>query len=242
MLARLENVLDCDDLAKQMLLLPKAASAASIPSKEINLVVGYDGSAASQTALDLTLCIAYQTRLATQKSVTVHVVYVVDSASKNELLTDRFLEMGSTPTEIHPDIAESWVPCEVVREPACSGAESLGLATVGHDKKFRKASSGEVTVADVASTTSLSLNSQLQQFEKADYILWQARHLADEWRGSFETHLRFGLVGEELMAVALKVSTTALVLGCTSTDHWLVQSFGNDLPFTVLGIPQTLPD
>lgn len=243
MLARLEHVLDCDDLAKQMLLLPKAPSATSIPSKEINLVVGYNGSATSQTALDLTLCIAYQTRLATQKSVTVHVVYVVDSANSRGLLQDHLVEMGAAPVALQPDLGESLMVQEALLETAYSGADAFGAATVSHEKKFRKVSSGEVMVANVASTpTSLSLSSQLQQFEKADYILWQARHLADEWRGSFETHLRFGSVVEELTAVARNVSTTALVLGCTTADHWLIQSLGSDLTFSVLGIPQTLSE
>lgn len=243
MLARLENVLDCDDLAKQMLLLPKATSVPSIPSKEINLVVGYNGSATSQTALDLTLCIAYQTRLVTQKSVTVHVVYVVDSANSSDSLPTHLLEMGSAPTELQPDLGEPLLTQESRRGNAYSETVPLQVTMVSHEQKFRKVSSGEVRVESLPSApTYPSLSCQLQQFEKADYILWQARHLADEWRGSLETHLRFGSVAEELTAVARNVSTTALVLGCTSTNHWVVQELGHNLPFSVLGIPQTLPD
>lgn len=81
MLVRLEGALDRNDLMEQMVLLPEPASAASKWAKSttsVNLVVGYNASPSSQTALDLTMWIAHQTRLATQKQVTVQVVYVVD--------------------------------------------------------------------------------------------------------------------------------------------------------------------
>ena len=81
MLVRLEGALDRNDLMEQMVLLPEPASAAAKWAKSttsVNLVVGYNASPSSQTALDLTMWIAHQTRLVTQKQVTVHVVYVVD--------------------------------------------------------------------------------------------------------------------------------------------------------------------
>jgi len=82
MLVRLEGALDRNDLMEQMVLLPEPASAAAKwaeSTTSVNLVVGYNASPNSQTALDLTLWIAHQTRLVTQKQVTVQVVYVVDA-------------------------------------------------------------------------------------------------------------------------------------------------------------------
>jgi hypothetical protein len=87
MLVRLQDALDRSDLSEKMVLLPGSCATDSAGTKskaEINLVVGYNSSPSSQTALDLTLWIAHQTRLVTQKPVTVEVVYVVDY-NKTEL-------------------------------------------------------------------------------------------------------------------------------------------------------------
>lgn len=81
MLVRLQDALERNDLSEKMVLLPGAASIHpdGTNSKEaINLVVGYNSSPNSQTALDLTLWIAHQTRLVTRKPVTVKVVYVLE--------------------------------------------------------------------------------------------------------------------------------------------------------------------
>ncbi len=81
MLVRLQDALERNDLSEKMVLLPGAASIppdATNSKEAINLVVGYNSSPNSQTALDLTLWIAHQTRLVTRKPVTVKVVYVLD--------------------------------------------------------------------------------------------------------------------------------------------------------------------
>lgn len=81
MLVRLQDALERNDLSEKMVLLPGAASIhpdATNSKEAINLVVGYNSSPNSQTALDLTLWIAHQTRLVTRKPVTVKVVYVLE--------------------------------------------------------------------------------------------------------------------------------------------------------------------
>ncbi|HBL14695.1 MAG TPA: universal stress family protein, partial [Cyanobacteria bacterium UBA11162] len=81
MIKRLEGAMERNDLREKMLVLLEPASSIIQPSnstESINLVVGYNGSPKSQTALDLTMWIAHQTRLVTQKEVIVQVVYVVD--------------------------------------------------------------------------------------------------------------------------------------------------------------------
>ena len=87
MLARLQMTLDRTDLTERLILSePRTPSFQSttlqIPTLQSTglsievgyaLVVGYSGSLRSQAALDLTLCLAHQTRLATGKPVTVQV-------------------------------------------------------------------------------------------------------------------------------------------------------------------------
>jgi nucleotide-binding universal stress UspA family protein len=191
MLIRLQTVLERSDLAERMVLLPQLPWHMLNPQPETNLIVGYDNSARSQTALDLTLWIAHQTRLATSKSVTVQVVYVADEHG-----TD-----GSIP---------------VPRTPRAS------LRQRGSVVELERRS---------------GMASRAEQFEQADRILWQARCLADEWRGSLKTHLRFGDVAQELRSVAEAESADLLVLGCESVDHPLVGRLGQRFPCPVLGLP-----
>ncbi|MBV8884541.1 MAG: universal stress protein [Chroococcidiopsidaceae cyanobacterium CP_BM_RX_35] len=84
MLTRLQSALGSHDLVEQMVLLPMASPTADVAksTKSLNLVVGYNKTPGSQTALDLTLWIAHQTRLATREQVTVHIVYVAESEGR----------------------------------------------------------------------------------------------------------------------------------------------------------------
>ena len=79
MLMRLQGALGLSTLSELVLLSGNDQGIGNRcgDSDAINLVVGYDGSPKSHTALDLTLWIAHQTRLVTQAPVTVHAVHVV---------------------------------------------------------------------------------------------------------------------------------------------------------------------
>jgi nucleotide-binding universal stress UspA family protein len=195
MLMRLQNRLERTDLAEQLILLPLEAWAQMPQTEEIHLMVGYSNSAQSQRALDLTLCMAHQTRLATSRPVTVQVVYVVEDGGGGE-----------------------------VRIPVAAGKgrSSLALAT--------------------GPTTAQVAMDRAAQFEKADGILWQARCMAEEWRGSLRTHLRFGDVASELRRVVASESASMLVLGCEKRDHALIRSLGRNFPCPVLGVPDWLGD
>ncbi len=103
MMTRLEAALERTDLAQSMVLLARPKAPTKAPTKPPNLalnsasqvisfVVGYSGSANSQAALDLALCIAHQTRLARPNPVMVHVVYVVDKSRPRTIANaDRIL-------------------------------------------------------------------------------------------------------------------------------------------------------
>ncbi len=213
MLVRLEEALGCTNLAKQMVLLP-STSAKRIASQDINLAVGYNGSPKSQTALDLTLWIAHQTRLATSRQVTVQVIYVVDL------------------------------------ENQCGNSSLTSLSTGREINRSRQVGSSSPTpdckrvgsaIAERCEYTAIpnSRTCQVEQFDQADQILWQARHLAEEWRGSLKTHLRFGQVATELRDVVEAESASVLLLGCNSVDNSIIQQLGKNFPCPVLGIPQT---
>lgn len=89
MLMRLQNALGRDDLMEQMLLFSPPAIADKETTeavKSINLIVGYTSSPKSHTALDISLLIAHQTRIATNATVTVQAVYVQEENRKNHSL------------------------------------------------------------------------------------------------------------------------------------------------------------
>jgi len=216
MLARLQDTLGCADLTKQMVLVP-ATSSETRSTKEINLLVGYNGSPRSQTALDLTLWIAHQTRLATGKQVVVQVVYVVP-------LEEKCQPFSSLPAHLVGDQG---------------GNEALYPSAIGRGYRHaetRNRAYGAVAELPVRATAACQLN----QFDQADLILWQARHMADEWRGSLKTHLRFGSVAAELRCVAQAESAALLLLGCESAVHPLVEQLGSGFPYAILGIPPAI--
>jgi hypothetical protein len=231
MLMRLEDAMDRNDLIEQMVLLPEPASAASkwaSSAKSINLIVGYTASPSSQTALDLTMWIAHQTRLVTQKQVTVQVVYVLDeqqSSNGSDVLTSADVSSSS----IHR-LPFGFLKALVSKDTATSvltKPKPQRLA-VAQEKKSVKQRRAKATF------------SKSEAFEQADRILWQARCLAEEWRGSFKAHLRFGDVATELRAVVESEAATLLFLGCNSVHHPIVHKLGSNLPCSVLGIPRGL--
>ena len=226
MLARLQMTLDRTDLTERLILSePRTSSfqstALQIPTLQstglsvetgYTLVVGYSGSLRSQAALDLTLCLAHQTRLATGKPVTVQVVYVVEEEAEAPLYAP-----GSSVASV-----------AVAAEPP--GRRNRARTSVLAMPATRK-------------TVTQEAHDRASQFEQADRILWQARCLADEWRGSLKTHLRFGSVAEQLAQVVEAEKASLLILGCESCRLPLIhQIVRQNLPCTVLGIPPIADD
>jgi hypothetical protein len=203
MLVRLQGTLGRTDLVQKMVLIPAPASNGAEDS-EINLVVGYSNSPSSQTALDLTLWIAHQTRLATGKQVTVQVVYVIDDGIMNRIPVFD------------------------------SGAKRK--AEIKAEGEWR---TSRTAIAELETATKAQFGTA-ELFEQADRILWNARCMAEEWRGSLKTHLRFGIVAKELKEVVAAEKASLLILGCDSATHPLVRQLGTPFPCPVLGIPSVL--
>lgn len=95
-LARLQSAIARYDLMEQMILIPdpqKCFSEKDFQAKSINLVVDYNGSPNSHTALDIAFCIAHQTNLATNIQVDVQAVYVLEQQPKRSY-SDNNLSMS----------------------------------------------------------------------------------------------------------------------------------------------------
>jgi hypothetical protein len=208
-LARLQNAIGSQDTIEQMVLLPEPATQSVIgkSKKSVNLVVGYNNSLRSQTALDIALLIAHQTRLATQKQVKIHVVYVLGQTQSSQL-SSIYNSTGLAFNQLEFPVAGAVQSSTNVLTP---------LRTE--------------TLAACPALTPLDL------LEQADRILWQARCLAEEWNGTFIAHLRFGCLDTELRQVVESEAADLLLLGCDSADHPVVQQLGANFPCSVLGIP-----
>lgn len=102
----------------------------------------------------------------------------------------------------------------------------------------RVATSQMVTV-HVVFVGDSGLKSHALALSEADEILYQARSLAEEWRGHFCTHLCFGDPTSELKNVAAQEGIHLLMIGCESAHHPLVQDLA-DCPCAVLGIPKVI--
>lgn len=122
MLARFQSTIGRDDLIEQMVLVPESRIAAEKKKQteqSLNFIVSYNGSRKSHTALDIALCIAHQTQLATKKQVKVHAVYVLDN----------YEELHSSQEIYDPGINESLLEyqiCELsnsIRTPVLTQAK-----------------------------------------------------------------------------------------------------------------------
>jgi nucleotide-binding universal stress UspA family protein len=172
--------------------------------------------------------IAHQTRLATQKQVTVQVVYVVEPNQNNKY--PNVSKVGDVNSASSPRLHEELLKASLSSKPATPvlAKPKPQMLAVVKEKKSSKKNRPKTTV------------SQTDIFDQADRILWQARCLAEEWRGAFKAHLRFGDVATELKAVVDAEDATLLFLGCNSVNHQLVQQLGSHFPCSVLGIPTGL--
>ncbi len=232
MLERLESAMGRYDLMERMVLLPEPAAPACDGAnftKSVNFVVGYNSSPSSQTALDITLWMAHQTRLATHRQVTVQVVYVVGETQSSHCPQVLKAAKDTNSPSIHYSQLELSESSEALKytTPVLTQPTYTALAT-----------SRRLTPADRQSFKTMF--SPTHPFEQADRILWQARCLAEEWRGAFKAHLRFGCLAAELRKVVESESAVLLFLGCSDANHPIVRELGPNFPCAVLGIPPML--
>jgi nucleotide-binding universal stress UspA family protein len=128
----------------------------------------------------------------------------------------------------------------VVEEPN-TPASNPWIAAKRQRSDFKAGDFGNAAVMDRPTRAMARANQdKAKQFEIADSILWQARCLADEWRGSLKTHLRFGDLATELTQVAQAEDATMLILGCQTPQDYLVRRLGAHFPCPILGVPASL--
>jgi nucleotide-binding universal stress UspA family protein len=214
MLVRLQSATGRDDLIGQMVLLPEPKTPFCVnitEAKSVNLIVGYDASPNSHTALDIAFWMAHQTRLATNIEVTVQAVYVVENNHSSQYAN--VLSFAKTVPTLECPVSE------------VSQFATPVLTPVKFPEIKPRLHTNPVT--------------HLQQ---ADKILWQARSLAEEWQGSFKSHLRFGCVATELKKVVESEAADVLFLGCKSVNHPMIRTLGSNFPCAVLGIPSRLDE
>ncbi len=232
MLARFESALGYQNLAEEMVLLPEPTLPVSKKSKSpkqaktINFIVGYNSSPQSQIALDITLWMAHQTRLVTTKEVTVQVVYVIDESPKSYREDTGNFAVGNSlaAQQKVSDLEETFA----LNCAAPGLALPTEIPSVSQQKTW------------IDPHHFQAIYGQNNEYEVADKLLWQARCLAEEWRGLFKAHLRIGRVATELRNVVELESANLLFLGCGSGNHPLVRELGNNFPCCVLGIPAAL--
>ncbi|KAB8333082.1 universal stress protein [Scytonema tolypothrichoides VB-61278] len=216
-LVRLQNALGRDDLIEQMVLIsvPETAFSTQAQSaKSVNLIVGYNSSPNSHTALDIALLMAHQTHLATKAQVTVQVVYVIEENQRTH--PEDVLQIE---TFVNPHVAEQ-------NPPHCS----TNFSSTRFDTSV-------ITQPKMREKGGYSQEILIDKFTQAECILRQASCLAAEWKSSFKAHLRFGCIAKELRKVVKSEAANLLLLGCNSVDHPIVQQLGSNFPCSVLGIP-----
>ncbi|HYW19193.1 MAG TPA: universal stress protein [Nodularia sp. (in: cyanobacteria)] len=211
MLVRLQSAIGRDDLIEQMVLLPEPKKALSLEVKAVNLIVAYDASPNSHTALDLAFCIAHQTRLATNIQVNVQAVYVVENHDQNQFSN-----------------------LSIFTEPLLN--LECPVSTVSRDEIHL------LTQSKLRGMTQCLPEKSIFSLQEADKIIWQARSLAEEWQGSFKSHLRFGCVATELKKVVELEAADILFLGCKSVNHSMIQILDSNFPCAVLGIPNSIDE
>ncbi|MEG4342460.1 universal stress protein [Microcoleus sp. A003_D6] len=232
MLARFESALGYQNLAEEMVLLPEPKlpiskkSKSPKESKTINFIVGYNSSPQSQIALDITLWMAHQTRLVTTEEVTVQVVYVIEEAPKSYGEdTCKLAVKNALAAQKVSDLEETFALNCAAPALALPPTE---IPSVSQEKSW------------IDPLYFQAIFGQNNEYEVADKLLWEARCLAEEWRGLFKAHLRIGRVATELRNVVELESANLLFLGCNSGNHPLVRELGNNFPCCVLGIPAAL--
>jgi nucleotide-binding universal stress UspA family protein len=105
-------------------------------------------------------------------------------------------------------------------------------------KALRQWQQKSTSVATPIGTQALATQSKIVLLAQADGILWQARCLAEAWKGTFVAHLRFGSLAAELEKIVETETADLLILGCRFQDSLVIRQLSENLSCAVLGISE----
>jgi nucleotide-binding universal stress UspA family protein len=212
MLVRLETKLNLPNLAREILLLP--------------LQTHHTSSQDSSSQDPINLLVGYSNSQGSQLALDLTLFI----ALQTRLVVSRPVTVQVVYVVEEPNTPASnpWIAAKRQRSDFKAG-------------DFKAGDFGNAAVMDRPTRAMARANQdKAKQFEIADSILWQARCLADEWRGSLKTHLRFGDLATELTQVAQAEDATMLILGCQTPQDYLVRRLGAHFPCPILGVPVSL--
>lgn len=151
---------------------------------------------------------------------------------RQNLAENIVLLLRSKPPVIGPNVDEQTINFVVGYSGSTHSQAALDLALcAAYQTRLAKPNPVHVHVVYVVDKT------RPRTIANADRILWQARCLASEWRGSLNAHLRVGQVATELSQVAKDLGAEVLLVGCHTAKHRLVQQLKPQTPCSVLGLP-----
>ena len=102
----------------------------------------------------------------------------------------------------------------------------------------REQKKSHLSIGVHSGTQTLATQSKIVLLAQADEILWQARCLAEAWKGTFVAHLRFGSLATELKKIVETETADILLLGCRSQNSLVIRQLDANLPCAVLGISE----
>ncbi len=152
---------------------------------------------------------------------------------RRDLAKNIVLLLRPKPPTLGPNVEEQTINFVVGYSGSAHSQAALDLALcAAHQTRLVKPNPVVVHVVYVVDKT------RPKTIANADRILWQARCLASEWRGSLNAHLRVGQVATELSQVAKEIGAEVLLVGCHTTKHQLVRQLDAQTPCSVLGLPK----
>ncbi|MFQ4137272.1 universal stress protein [Nodosilinea sp. PGN35] len=172
-------------------------------------------------------------RVSPEAAIKPMIMRLEAALGRRDLAKDIVLLLRPKPPTLDPRVEEQTINFVVGYSGSAHSQAALDLALcAAHQTRLARPNPVVVHVVYVVDKT------RPKTIANADRILWQARCLASEWRGSLNAHLRVGQVATELSQVAREIGAEVLLVGCHTAKHQLVRQLDTQTPCSVLGLPK----